>query len=83
MAFSSTSITVHPEIQDGTPVFSGTRIPIETFADYLRIGVKVDEFLDEFPSISRDQANEVYDLLQNDQQRFSAMPSYTEQQWRG
>ena len=57
------SITVSPEIQDGAPVFSGTRIRIETFYDFLRIGVSVNEFLDEFPSITRDQALEVYDLV--------------------
>lgn len=58
-----TAITVHPEIQDGAPVFSGTRIRIETFYDFLRIGVSISEFLDEFPSITRDQALEVYDLV--------------------
>jgi len=58
-----TSISVHPDVQDGAPVFSGTRIRIETFCDFLRIGVSVNEFLDEFPSITRDQALEVYDLV--------------------
>ena len=58
-----TSISVHPEIQDGAPVFSGTRVRVETFYDFLRIGVSVNEFLDEFPSITRDQALEVYDLM--------------------
>ena len=57
------AITVHPEIQDGAPVFSGTRIRIETFCDYMRIGVSVREFLDEFPSITHDQAVEVYELV--------------------
>ena len=57
------SISVHPEIQDGAPVFSGTRIRIETFYDFLRIGVSVNEFLNEFPSITRDQVLEVYDLV--------------------
>jgi uncharacterized protein (DUF433 family) len=57
------SISVHPEIQDGAPVFSGTRVRVETFYDFLRIGVSVNEFLDEFPSITRDQALEVYDLM--------------------
>ncbi len=56
------SISVHPEIQDGAPVFSGTRVRVETFYDFMRIGVSVNEFLDEFPSITRDQAMEVYDL---------------------
>ncbi len=57
------SITVHPEIQDGAPVFSGTRVRIETFYDFMRIGVSINEFLHEFPSITRDQAMEVYDLV--------------------
>ncbi|MEY4202752.1 MAG: hypothetical protein RL013_454 [Bacteroidota bacterium] len=59
------SITIHPEVQDGEPVFSGTRIRVETFFDYMRIGVSVNEFLDEFPSITRDQAMEVYSLIQS------------------
>lgn len=58
-----TSISVHPEIQDGAPVFSGTRVRVETFMDFMRIGVSVNEFLDEFPSITRDQAMEVYELV--------------------
>jgi uncharacterized protein (DUF433 family) len=57
------SISVNPDIQDGQPVFSGTRVRVETFVDYLRIGVGLNEFLDEFPSITRDQAVEVYDWL--------------------
>ena len=57
------SISSHPEIQDGAPVFSGTRIRVETFVDYMRIGVSINEFLSEFPSITRDQALEVYELV--------------------
>ncbi len=57
------SISMHPEIQDGAPVFSGTRVRVETFYDFMRIGASVNEFLDEFPSITRDQAMEVYDLV--------------------
>ncbi len=56
------SITVSPEIQDGAPVFSGTRVRVETFYDYLRIGVSVPEFLSEYPSITPDQAYEVLSL---------------------
>ena len=59
----NSSITVHPEIQDGAPVFSGTRIRVETFIDYLRIGVSVNEFLHEFPSLTHDQVMDVYDLV--------------------
>ena len=61
----TTAISVHPEIQEGAPVFSGTRIRVETLVDFLRIGVSVNEFLNEFPSLTRDQVTEVYDLLRN------------------
>jgi uncharacterized protein (DUF433 family) len=63
------SVSVHPEVQDGAPVFSGTRIRVETFFDYMRIGVSLNEFLNEFPSITRDQAVEVLELVR--QQHYS------------
>lgn len=44
-------------------MFSGTRVRVETFYDFMRIGISVNEFLDEFPSITRDQAMDVYDLV--------------------
>jgi uncharacterized protein (DUF433 family) len=71
--FRISSVSVHPEIQDGAPVFSGTRIRVETFFDYMRIGVTLNEFLDEFPSITRDQALEVYDLHKNSQYSLEQM----------
>lgn len=67
------AISVHPEVQDGAPVFSGTRIRVETFVDYIRIGVSINEFLDEFPSITRDQAMEVYELLSQKKYNFEQM----------
>jgi uncharacterized protein (DUF433 family) len=51
-----------PDIQDGSPVFVGTHIRYETFCDYMRIGVTLHEFLDEFPSISQDQALQALDV---------------------
>ncbi len=39
----------------GTPVFRGTRVPVQTLFDYLEAGDSIDEFLDGFPSVSRDQ----------------------------
>ena len=44
-----------PEILGGTPVFVGTRVPAESLIVYLEGGHTVDEFLDDFPSVSRDQ----------------------------
>jgi uncharacterized protein (DUF433 family) len=48
-------ISVSPEILGGTPVFSGTRVPVQTLFDYLEAGDSIDEFLDGFPSVSREQ----------------------------
>lgn len=45
-----------PEILGGTPVFVGTRVPMKTLLDYLEAGEPLDEFLDHFPSVSREQA---------------------------
>jgi uncharacterized protein (DUF433 family) len=55
---ASTAQVVHsdPEILGGTPVFAGTRVPIQTLLDYLEAGESLDVFLDHFPSVSREQA---------------------------
>ncbi len=45
-----------PEILGGTPVFIGTRVPVKSLYDYLEAGDSLDEFLDSFPSVSREQA---------------------------
>jgi uncharacterized protein (DUF433 family) len=48
-------ITCSQEIMGGTPVFSGTRVPVQTLFDYLEAGERIDDFLEGFPSVSRDQ----------------------------
>ncbi len=58
-------ITVDPEILHGTPVFAGTRVPIETLLDYLSTGESLNEFLDDFPSVSREQAQGVLELIKD------------------
>jgi uncharacterized protein (DUF433 family) len=45
-----------PDIHSGTPVFVGTRVPVRTLLDYLEGGDSLEEFLDNFPSVSREQA---------------------------
>jgi uncharacterized protein (DUF433 family) len=45
-----------PDVMGGTPCFSGTRVPIQTFIDYLEGGNTMNEFLDDFPTVSRKQA---------------------------
>lgn len=53
---SQHAIHVDPEILGGTPVFVGTRVPVRALLDYLEAGRDLDEFLDDFPSVSRAQA---------------------------
>jgi len=45
-----------PEILGGTPVFVGTRVPLKNLYDYLEAGDPLDDFLDDFPSVTREQA---------------------------
>lgn len=49
-------ITIDPEVLSGQPVFKGTRVPIETLFDHLEAGISLNEFLDDFPTVSKDQA---------------------------
>ena len=44
-----------PEVMGGTPVFCGTRIPVQTLLDDLEAGETIDQFLEGFPSVSREQ----------------------------
>jgi len=46
------------EILGGTPVFNGTRVPVQTLVDYLKHGHSLEEFLDDFPTVRREQAEE-------------------------
>lgn len=45
-----------PEIMGGTPVFVGTRVPLATLLDYLEAGQPLSEFLEDFPTVTREQA---------------------------
>jgi uncharacterized protein (DUF433 family) len=55
-------ISRSPDILGGTPVFTGTRVPVQTLVDYLKAGETIDDFLDGFPTVSRDQVLAVLDL---------------------
>jgi len=48
-------IVSSPGIMGGTPVFAGTRVPVQTLIEYLEAGETIDDFLDGFPSVRRDQ----------------------------
>ena len=48
-------ISCSPDVMGGAPVFAGTRVPVQTFLDYLEGGESIDDFLAGFPSVSREQ----------------------------
>jgi uncharacterized protein (DUF433 family) len=56
MAKQPSVVHSDPEILGGKPVFRGTRVPLRNLIDYLERGHSLDEFLDAFPSVSREQA---------------------------
>jgi uncharacterized protein (DUF433 family) len=49
-------IVIDPEIQGGVPCFRGTRVPAATLIDYIEGGYSLDEFLEQFPTVSRELA---------------------------
>ena len=53
------AITRDPEVMHGTPVFRGTRVPVKTLFDYLKNGESLDDFLEGFPTVSRELAIQV------------------------
>ena len=55
-------ITIDPEIVSGAPVFRGTRVPVEALISNLEAGLTLDEFLDNFPTVTREQALQVLEF---------------------
>jgi uncharacterized protein (DUF433 family) len=66
MSMQQVSSPVHrdPEILSGTPVFIGTRVPVRILFEYLEAGDSVDEFIDAFPSVRREQAIALLELAE-------------------
>ncbi len=55
-------INIDPETMGGTPVFTGTRVPIQTFFDYLEGGDDLNEFLEDYPTVSKEAAIQVLQM---------------------
>lgn len=62
---TANTITSDPTILGGRPVFAGTRVPAQTLLDYLVAGDGLDEFLDQYPSVSREQALAALDRMRD------------------
>ncbi len=64
-------ISRNKDVMGGTPVFKGTRVPVKTLWDYLKAGDPLEEFLNDFPSVKREQAIALIERAQN---RLSKVP---------
>ena len=49
------TVSASPEVLGGTPVFAGTRVPVQTFIEYIKAGDSIEAFLEGFPSVKREQ----------------------------
>jgi uncharacterized protein (DUF433 family) len=58
-------ISVSRDVLGGTPVFSGTRVPVQTLLDYLEAGESIDDFLEGFPSVKREQVVSFLELAKD------------------
>lgn len=65
-------ISCSPDVMSGTPVFTGTRVPVQTLLDYLEAGDSIDDFLAGFPSVTREQ---VIEFLEQAKDRLVAATS--------
>ncbi len=65
-------VSTSPDIMGGTPVFSDTRVPVQTLFDYLKAGESIDDFLDGFPTVTREQ---VVGLLEAAEKQLEIAPN--------
>ena len=65
-------VTSSPDIMGGTPVFAGTRVPIQTLVDYLTAGDSIDEFLEGFPTVAREQVIEFLKQAEAEMEKLAA-----------
>ena len=58
-------ISIAPDVLGGTAVFAGTRVPVQTLLDYLEAGESIDDFLEGFPSVKREQVVSFLELAKD------------------
>lgn len=63
---SSNVVHIDPETLGGTPVFKGTRVPVETFFDYIQGGEPLSEFLEDFPTVTQAQVSELLEEVKRE-----------------
>ena len=64
-------ITINPNVMHGTPCFAGTRVAAQTFFDHLEAGYTIDGFLEQFPTVRREQVVQLLQTLRKDAERVA------------
>ncbi|MBK9527485.1 MAG: DUF433 domain-containing protein [Acidobacteria bacterium] len=65
-------VSISKEVMGGTPVFAGTRVPIQTLIDFLTAGDTIDDFIDGFPTVSREQVVEYLEQAETQMEKVAA-----------
>lgn len=65
-------VSISKEVMGGTPVFAGTRVPIQTLIDFLTAGDTIDDFIDGFPTVSRGQVIEYLEQAEAQMEKLAA-----------
>ena len=67
-----TVVSISKDVMGGTPVFTGTRVPIQTLIDFLTAGDTIDDFIEGFPTVSREQVVEYLKQAEAEMERIGA-----------
>ena len=65
-------VSISKDVMGGTPVFAGTRVPIQTLIDFLTAGDSIDDFIEGFPTVSREQVIEYLKQAETEMERIAA-----------
>ena len=68
----SSVVSISEEVMGGTPVFAGTRVPIQTLVDFLTAGDSIDDFIDGFPTVSREQVVDYLKQAEAEMEKLAA-----------
>jgi uncharacterized protein (DUF433 family) len=66
-------VTVNPKVMHGTPCFAETRVAVQTLFDHLEAGYTIEQFLEQFPTICREQVFRLLDMMRQDIERVAAL----------
>jgi uncharacterized protein (DUF433 family) len=64
-------VTINPNVMHGTPCFAGTRVAVRTFFDHLEAGYSIDEFLEQFPTVERQQVVGLLEMMRENAARVA------------